>query len=133
MYADVTERHIPSAAPAVGRVPATDRLVSWNASIGIPGLAVRHVALAGRSTVTIGRRDTSQPSDIDIDHQTVSRQHIVLEQRADGTLHALVQQSGNGTYFGVDQRRLDPGAVVRLAPGDILWLGPHVRVEVRHD
>ncbi|MBU6334539.1 MAG: FHA domain-containing protein [Chloroflexi bacterium] len=132
-YADLTERHAPGATPAAGRAPATDRLVSWNVSIAIPGLAVRHVALAGRSTVSIGRRDASYPSDIDIDHQTVSRRHIVLEQRADGTLHALVQQTGNGTYAGIDQRRLEPGAAMRLSSGDILWLGPHVRIEVRHD
>ena len=43
------------------------------------------------------------------------------------------QTEQSGTYAGIDQRRLEPGAAMRLSSGDILWLGPHVRIEVRHD
>ncbi len=132
-YHDVTERVVPSAPSAAGPTPVTERLVAWNASISVPGLAVRQVALAGRSSVSIGRRDTSTPSDIEIDHQTVSRRHAILELRPDGTLHANVQPSGNGTYLGPDQQRLEPGRSIKLESGDMLWLGPHVRVQVHHD
>ncbi len=131
-YHDVTERVVPTPS-AVGPTLVTDRLVAWNVTISVPGLAVRQVALAGRSSVSIGRRDTSTPSDIEIDHQTVSRRHTVLEQRPDGTLHVIVQERSNGTYLGADQQRLEPGRSIKLESGDMLWLGPNVSVRVHHD
>ena len=69
-----------------------------------------------RDHMTIGR---APQSDVFLDDITVSREHALLERRADG-LHLTDRGSLNGTY--VNRHRVE---TVRLADGDELQIGKY--------
>jgi pSer/pThr/pTyr-binding forkhead associated (FHA) protein len=69
-----------------------------------------------RAHMTIGR---APQSDVFLDDITVSREHAVLERRADG-LHLTDRGSLNGTY--VNRHRVESA---RLADGDELQIGKY--------
>jgi hypothetical protein len=77
----------------------------------------------GPSRTTIGR---APQSDVFLDDVTVSREHAVLEQRADG-IHILDQGSLNGTY--VNRERVEDA---RLADGDELQIGKYRLAFIEH-
>jgi pSer/pThr/pTyr-binding forkhead associated (FHA) protein len=69
-----------------------------------------------RENMTIGR---APQSDVFLDDITVSREHALLERRADG-LHLTDRGSLNGTY--VNRHRVE---TVRLSDGDELQIGKY--------
>ena len=77
----------------------------------------------GPSRTTIGR---APQSDVFLDDVTVSRDHAVLEQRADG-VHILDQGSLNGTY--VNRERVEDA---RLTDGDELQIGKYRLAFIEH-
>jgi hypothetical protein len=77
----------------------------------------------GPTRTTIGR---APQSDVFLDDVTVSREHAVLEQRADG-IHILDQGSLNGTY--VNRERVEDA---RLADGDELQIGKYRLAFIEH-
>jgi hypothetical protein len=77
----------------------------------------------GPARTTIGR---APQSDVFLDDVTVSREHAVLEQQADG-IHILDQGSLNGTY--VNRERVEDA---RLADGDELQIGKYRLAFIEH-
>jgi hypothetical protein len=133
-----------AGAPASGDIivpPAIDQLPSqrpdgarWSLRISGDRATPRVLWLDGRRHMYIGRSGIDAPADVVIDHPGVSRRHIKLEYNPvfdELTLH--VQQTGNGTYLGVERRPLPPGDTITLRPGDEVWLGHHIAVQVRRD
>lgn len=124
-----------SAPPDVDQLPSQrPDGARWSLQISGDRATPRILWLDGRRHMYIGRSGIDAPADVVIEHPGVSRRHIKLEYNPvfdELTLH--VQQTGNGTYLGGERRLLPPGDVVTLRPGDQIWLGHHIAVQVRRD
>jgi pSer/pThr/pTyr-binding forkhead associated (FHA) protein len=68
--------------------------------------------------------------DISLQSQRVSRDHARLLLLQGGQLQISDLGSTNGTFVGRDGRRLAPHAPEPLAPGDVFWIGPEVKLVV---
>jgi pSer/pThr/pTyr-binding forkhead associated (FHA) protein len=86
-------------------------------------MIINRMKKVNRSYLILGR----QPDivDIQLDHQSISRQHAVLQYREDGALMLLDLHSVQGTFHNKIQ--LSPGVYQRLYVGDIIKFGASTR------
>ena len=68
--------------------------------------------------------------DIALNSQRVSRDHAPLLLLKGGQLQLSDLGSTNGTFVGRERRRLAPNAPEPLAPGDLFWIGPEIKLVV---
>ncbi|HMO56915.1 MAG TPA: FHA domain-containing protein, partial [Roseiflexaceae bacterium] len=124
-----------AAAPATvilppAHEPATVLSSRWALEISGDAPDSRQVMLPARPRIYIGRPSTEAPSDIEINHRQVSRQHLELAYDAAGdTWRLLVRETGNGTFFGMHREPLAPTTERVLHPNDLIWLGQVVLVK----
>ena len=73
-----------------------------------------------KDSVVIGR---GQECDARFTQQALSRNHAKLTLQADGTYLLTDLDSTNGTFYGKENKRVDPGQGVLLSAGDIFRAG----------
>lgn len=78
------------------------------------------------SFIVFGRQPDAV--DVQLDHQSISRQHAVMQYHTDGSLHLFDWAAAAGTF--VNKKQLQSGAHERLFVGDVIKFGASSRVYV---
>lgn len=73
----------------------------------------------GAKTMVVGRKP--DPKGLTVEHGTVSRRHVELRRKPDGSY--TVDELGSRNGSRLNGRRLTPGAAQPLTPGDVLRTG----------
>ena len=102
---------------------SNDSVESFSLDVLKDGLIINNISLSGKSYFMIGR----QPDicDIALEHQSISRQHAVLQFRDDGALFLFDMGSAQGTY--VNKKLCLTRVYQRMYVGDIMAFGASTR------
>ena len=87
------------------------------------GTIIETIDLGGRELFMIGRLPDS--CDYTLDHPSISRQHVVIQFKADGEAW-IYDMSTHGTR--VNKRQLRPRTYAKLGVGDVIQLGQSSRL-----
>lgn len=108
----------PVWSPKAAVHPWSFEVLRNGAALGVQSLSHKGALLVGRLPVC----------DIELEHDSVSRQHAVIQHRSTGQVYVYDLNSTHGTF--VNKRKVKPMVYVPLRNGDMVRFGQTTRVFV---
>jgi pSer/pThr/pTyr-binding forkhead associated (FHA) protein len=94
----------------------------WRLDVLRDGVELDPIDINSKAVWLVGRQPTC---DIALEHPSLSRQHAVLQHRANGALYLFDLASTHGTFL--NKQRVDPNTYVTVVNGDFIKFGGSTR------